>query len=351
MAAPWQQAIDNANAYSSMKYGQGVNFTQGITPEQLARLKQMGVDTSGLERVAAWQNQLDPIKWQGELGRENLMYNEGRNQVVDLLQQGNQSLAAGQLNQTGEQIQANRGLLAQQLNQTGQGYYDAGQRLTKGYDTARREVQNVGNVARGDLLDREKQANSAARAGLAARGLNSTTLGVNAQRGIASDTNRGLNDLGERMAGLRSGIAERGAQARYGADSDLNRFMQSRAQQEYGAGSDLADFMLRRTGIETGMASDRINTLNQNRYQYDPTSRLAMNAQVGAAYPKQRGIIEQVGSGLLGSVVGGVGTALGGAVGGAAGGLFTDLFKRNGAPSSTKNSQRYIGPRYPGQDY
>jgi hypothetical protein len=333
MPAPWQQAIDNANDYSSSKSGQGINFAQGISPAQLAQLKAMGIDTSGLENVSSWQNQVHPIRWQGELGRENLMYNEGRNQVVDLLQQGNQRLAADQLNATGQSLQDSRGLLANQLNAAGQGYYDAGQRVTQGYDRARNEVNQLGRAERGAIMDRSTQQASAANDALRSRGLNNSTLGVNASRAVASDTNKSLNDLTERIGGLRSGIIERGTQARGSADSQLNQFMTNRANTEYGAGQDMANFMNQRTGIETGLASDRINTLNNNRYQYDPSSRLAQNAQIGAAYPKSNGILGQIGSGLLGTATSAFGTAAGQGIYGASSGLFGNIFGKS-------NSQR-----------
>jgi len=334
MPAPWQQAIDNANDYASTRSGQGINFAQGISPAQLAQLKAMGIDTSGLENVSSWQDQVHPIRWQGELGREGLMYNEGRNQVVDLLQQGNQRLAADQLNATGQYLQDSRGLLSHQLNQAGQGYYDAGQRVTQGYDRARNEVNQLGRAERGAIMDRGRQQTSAASDALRSRGLNNSTLGVNAARAVASDTNRSINDLTERVGGLRSGIIERGTQARGNADSQLNQFMTNRANTEYGAGQDMANFMNQRTGIETGLASDRINTLNNNRYQYDPSSRLALNAQVGAAYPKSPSILGQIGSGLLGTAAGVFGQAAGQGIFGASSGLLGNLFgRRNQGPT------------------
>lgn len=76
----------------------------------------------------------------------------------------------------------------------------ATQQQLGGFDAARRETARLGRGAKRSALDRETQLGASASQGLANRGLGSTTIGANLQRGIASDTNRLMAGVDEGMA-------------------------------------------------------------------------------------------------------------------------------------------------------
>jgi len=81
-----------------------------------------------------------------------------------------------------------------------------GQQLS-GYDAAKREADRLGQASRQSALDREGQLGASASQGLASRGLGSTTIGANLQRGIASDTNRQLQGINEGLAPMFADLA------------------------------------------------------------------------------------------------------------------------------------------------
>jgi len=83
----------------------------------------------------------------------------------------------------------------------------ATQQQLGGYDTARKETARLGRGAKRSALDRETQFMGRASQNMANRGLGSTTIGANLQRGIASDTNRSMADVDEGMAGLFGNLA------------------------------------------------------------------------------------------------------------------------------------------------
>jgi hypothetical protein len=83
----------------------------------------------------------------------------------------------------------------------------ATQQQLGGYDTARKETARLGRGAKRSALDRETQLLGRASQGMANRGLGSTTIGANLQRGIASDTNRSMADVDEGMASLFGNLA------------------------------------------------------------------------------------------------------------------------------------------------
>lgn len=95
----------------------------------------------------------------------------------------------------------------------------ATQQQLGGYDTARKETARLGRSAKRSALDRETQLMGRASQSMANRGLGSTTMGANLQRGIASDTNRSMADVDEGMASLfgnlalgRAGVEAQGTQ-------------------------------------------------------------------------------------------------------------------------------------------
>ena len=78
----------------------------------------------------------------------------------------------------------------------------------KGYDVARQEAARMGRESKQGALDRETQLGARASQNLASRGLGSTTMGANLQRGIASDTNRTISGVNEGLAGLYGNLAQ-----------------------------------------------------------------------------------------------------------------------------------------------
>jgi len=121
-----------------------------------------------------------------------------------------------------------------------------------GFDKGLAEVSNVGASARQRTLDREKSLIGTSRQRLQSRGLGSTTVGTNLERGIGYDTNLALGQIDEQLAQLRSGLhvskGLAGGQARAGiADAFLGR-----GQQLYGEGESRANLF---SGFATNLAS------------------------------------------------------------------------------------------------
>jgi hypothetical protein len=93
------------------------------------------------------------------------------------------------------------------------------QQLMGGYDTARKEASRLGRGSKRRALDREQQLGGSLSQGLQNRGLGSTTVGANLQRGLASDTGRQMADIDEGLAGMfgelalgRAGVEAAGSQ-------------------------------------------------------------------------------------------------------------------------------------------
>lgn len=97
----------------------------------------------------------------------------------------------------------------------------ATQQQLAGYDAAKREAARLGRGAKQSALDRETQLGARASQGLADRGLGSTTIGANLQRGIASDTNRSLAGIDEGLAGMYGDLALGRAGAEAGGTQQL----------------------------------------------------------------------------------------------------------------------------------
>lgn len=98
----------------------------------------------------------------------------------------------------------------------------ATQQRLGGFDVAKREASRLGRGAKQSALDRESQMLGRASQGLASRGLGSTTLGANLQRGIASDTNRELSSIDEGLAGLFGNLALGRGEAEAGGSEALS---------------------------------------------------------------------------------------------------------------------------------
>ena len=118
-----------------------------------------------------------------------------------------------------------------------------------GYDTARKEASRLGRTSRQSALDRERQLGASLSQGLTSRGLGSTTVGGNLQRGIASDTTRELSSINEGLAGLfgdlaigRGGVQAGGTQALAGLAGQRADLMSSLGQMGVLGGQTLGNF-------------------------------------------------------------------------------------------------------------
>lgn len=118
-----------------------------------------------------------------------------------------------------------------------------------GYDAAKREAERLGQSSRQSVLDRETQLGARASQGLASRGLGSTTMGANLQRGIASDTNRQLQGINEGLSGVfgdlalgRAGAEAAGTDRLAGLAAQRGDLGSQLAQMRYLKGQTLGNF-------------------------------------------------------------------------------------------------------------
>lgn len=89
-----------------------------------------------------------------------------------------------------------------------------------GFDVARKEAERMGRASKQGALDRGQQLGAQLSQDLTNRGLGSTTVGANLQRGISADTSRTLGGINEGLAQMfgnlalgRSQVESQGTQA------------------------------------------------------------------------------------------------------------------------------------------
>jgi hypothetical protein len=118
-----------------------------------------------------------------------------------------------------------------------------------GYDTARREASRLGRSGKQAALDREKQLSGSLSQGLADRGLGSTTVGANVQRGISADTLRQMSGIDEGLAGLfgqlalgRSGVEAQGTRTLSDLGGQQAQMNTNLAQMQRLGGNTLGNF-------------------------------------------------------------------------------------------------------------
>lgn len=162
--------------------------------------------------------------------------------------------------------------------------------LTDASEQSRGEIEKVGRAGRQNILEREEQTGANVRQTLTSRGLGNSTVLANAERGIAFDTNRAINELNEQIALLRSGNILSTAQ------------LQSQALGQH------ADFLFRAGAFQSGLIQDKINTIV---------------GRTDVANPNAGGIYRAIGQGA--GAIGGLLGGLGGAGGGAGGGGFNEV--------------------------
>jgi hypothetical protein len=103
------------------------------------------------------------------------------------------------------------------------------EQLVGGYDTARKEAGRLGRGSKRRALDREQQLGGSLAQGMQNRGLGSTTVGANLQRGLASDTGRQMADIDEGLAGMFGNLALGRAGAEAAGSQQLAGLSQRRA--------------------------------------------------------------------------------------------------------------------------
>lgn len=134
--------------------------------------------------------------------------------------------------------------------------------IKTGYTNALNTVGSQGLAAKQAVMDREKQNLGALKSGLADSGMLGGTLGANLERGIYSDTNRGLSDIDARIAQIRSGLQTEQANALAG---------------QYGQMAGLHQGLV---GAQTGLGQNLIGTLGSVQYQ-DPNAWIGNLIQGG----------------------------------------------------------------------
>ncbi len=104
--------------------------------------------------------------------------------------------------------------------------------VDKGFKGALASAAVAGEATKGQILRREKQAQGAARASAANRGLGSSTLAQNLQRGVTADTSQAIASVDEAVAGLVSQIQQNRANSMLQAQQGLASIYRGFAPQQ-----------------------------------------------------------------------------------------------------------------------
>lgn len=125
------------------------------------------------------------------------------------------------------------------------------QQQLAGYDAAKREAQRLGQSSKQGLLDRESQLGATLSQGLTNRGLGSTTVGGNIQRGISADTQRGMMGINEGLAEMfgqlalgRSGVEAQGTQRLSDLSGQRSDLQSQLSQMGFLGGRTLGNFQM-----------------------------------------------------------------------------------------------------------
>ena len=317
MGVTWSAGVDNAN----WSLNNGLIGGSNLTDSQRQYLASMGMlSNTGQTTVQGLGH--DPIKWQGELGRENFLGQLSN--WEDMLNQQRMGMlnTQQQLNATGQQISDAGGRLSSDLSRTEQAIRDTNTGVQRDYENADSALRGYGRSAKRSALDRERQGMASSEASLRSRGLGNTTVMDNARNQIQSDTNRELSTIEESVGTARSGLNERRAGARAQTGQYMTDFMGRAGAMNYGSGMYLANFMQQRAGIDYGQNSDLVGLLNQKPIPNWMELEASKGAAGAAAKVGQTSPWGMVGNTILGGVAGGVGQGVGSGFGGWLGGLF-----------------------------
>jgi len=102
----------------------------------------------------------------------------------------------------------------------------------EGYERARKQAHRTGQSYKRGATDRAKRLTGSIESDAITRGIGSTNVVANLRRGVASDTERRIQEIDDRLAQVLSGIEERATGAQYRAISDLSQFFFNRSQAE-----------------------------------------------------------------------------------------------------------------------
>lgn len=116
----------------------------------------------------------------------------------------------------------------------------ATQQRLSGYDAAKRETERMGRASKQQALDSETQLTGRLSQGLQNRGLGSTTVGSNLQRGIAADTSRQFQGINEGLAQAFGNLA----MGRSGVEAEGTRDLAGIAGQQSDLSTQLAQMRL-----------------------------------------------------------------------------------------------------------
>lgn len=109
-----------------------------------------------------------------------------------------------------------------------------------GFDVARKEAERLGRSSKQQALDTGQQLGAQLSQDLTNRGLGSTTVGANLQRGISADTSRTLGGINEGLAQMFGNLA----MGRAGAEAQGTQQLADLAAQGTNLGIENAQFWL-----------------------------------------------------------------------------------------------------------
>ena len=143
MGVTWSAGVDNAN----WSLNNGLIGGSNLTDSQRQYLASMGMlSNTGQTTVQGLGH--DPIKWQGELGRENFLGQLSN--WEDMLNQQRMGMlnTQQQLNATGQQISDAGGRLSSDLSRTEQAIRDTNTGVQRDYENADSALRGYGRSAK-----------------------------------------------------------------------------------------------------------------------------------------------------------------------------------------------------------
>lgn len=179
--------------------------------------------------------------------------------------------------------------------------------LKGGYDAARADVEQVGQLALEEADRSAASQRAVSDADARARGLYSTTVVDAGRRRANEDLSRSKRGIYESIAGLRSGITERGANAVAGAQGDLANFETQRAGiNQAGRLRDVDAQSQHMQGAYQALA-DRAGVIERRLDTYPTGAEIAqLIAEREGAQTKAKADKRNSTLGLIGSVAGGL---------------------------------------------
>ncbi len=213
-----------------------------------------------------------------------------------------------------------RGQTDKRFNVLGQRYKDQIGSIMANFDTARSEIDSVGNVARRRVTDTGEQREAGDVSSLQRRGLGNTTVVDARKRQTRDTTDRNMKDVDEAVAGLRSNLATQRANAQRQVENDLNNFIMQRTGFQYG--------LMQDRNRVTEDFSDQ-NNLKQLLQLFASSQGGGSGGGAGGGGGQGGGFGDVLGGigGIAGTIYGGpAGGALGAGIGGSVGKILGGIF-------------------------